>query len=805
MKEIEDILSGINNGNALLFAGAGFSKECRNVSSEKLLLGSELARELAKLLGIKESSKLSYVADKFFTACDNGEKNIEELISFMKSKFTVSVVSDSVKNICSVPWDIYYTTNYDNSIEKAVDGVVSVDMDSDDTYELRDRRCVHINGFIENITQENINKTFKLSETSYMIEDGFLKSTWFTVFKRDLERATVVVFIGYSLYDFDIKRLIYSCANKNKVYFVVKSDCSEEEEYELLKFGKVLKIGVEGFADELHRNMHKIKARKSMILSSVKEYKYENSNIDVSDNDVEKLLMLGKCNNGILENDILEKGNNYIVYRDIIDNILEVIKKNNVIITGDMGNGKSIILRSCLPVLKKEFSNVFIIDDPYKDYISDVESISSEADGKVVFVIDDYGDYIRLFEYLRAFKCDNIRFLLTARTSRHERIKIKLEEFNVPYNIISIDFLKDNESECIANIIDSIGFWGDKYITKRDKVTFINNKCKRQMSVLLLDILDSPHIKEKLKNIVDNLLCSNDELKRVTVIALFLCMLDIKVDTALVSHFAGSVAYSSNVINNENFIDIFRVDRSLFMSKSSIFCQKVIRDFVSADYTMKVMLDIASTLDNNGNGYVYDTIFKSCLKFSTIERVLPEEDKLKNIISYYERLKRCIKWLVNDPHFWLQYAMGHISCKNYEKAQLLIKNAYGKAKAKDNYYTDNIDTQQARLYMLMAMDASSTLEAVELFNDGHRILLKVPNSIYKYRQIRLYKKFYDEVKSNLDFNYINKILQMCNEMITSINTKNEFLEIDNESSIRNARIRELNEIINDVKQNRCDT
>ena len=141
--------------------------------------------------------------------------------------------------------------------------------------------------------------------------------------------------------------------------------------------------------------------------------------------------------------------------------------------------------------------------------------------------------------------------------------------------------------------------------------------------------------------------------------------------------------------------------------------------------------------------------------------------------------------------------MGHISCGDYEKAQTLLDNAYGKAKIKPNYYVDNIDTQQARLYILKAMQAETTIESLDMFRLGHRKLMSVPNSRYKYRQVYLYEKFYNVV--NLSINEVakNSILRYCNEMIGSITSDTQNIE-SSEAYMKNSSIIQLKNIINHI-------
>ena len=128
-------------------------------------------------------------------------------------------------------------------------------------------------------------------------------------------------------------------------------------------------------------------------------------------------------------------------------------------------------------------------------------------------------------------------------------------------------------------------------------------------------------------------------------------------------------------------------------------------------------------------------------------------------------MKRKVKWLIYDPQFWVQYAMAKIATPDFDKAQQYLDNAYAKAKHKDNYDTSNIDTQQARLYLLRATKAKFTLEAPKLFADAHRLLCKTPNDIYKYRQLYLYIEYYDKVFNLLDIKSKNNFIYSCKEIL----------------------------------------
>lgn len=780
-----------NAGRAILFTGAAFSAGSMNVlKDEKLPLADELAIKICKLGPFNNSTNLSYAADRYIKEYRDDDKKMNELVEMLKNTFTIYSASKTVSNICSAPWIKFYTTNYDNSIEVSVDGITPIDTESPvEKNEIKSKRCVHINGYIENLKLKNLNKSFKLSEASYLSPDGFLNSAWYAVFKRDLERCSMLVFAGYSLYDLDIKRILVEIPGlKEKTYFIAKEGCSEEDKYIFSQYGTVLDIGVDKFGSLIVESDQFKMDFSQEDQFSIQKYQFEETVATVHDNDIEKLLLLGKINKALIENDVLSQKNEFVVFRDYVNKISNFIASGNVIVTGDLGNGKSVLLDECLPALAIKYGNVYFIDDPYIDYITEVEGICAQNDGIKIFVIENYFLYMDLFEYLLAFNTENVRFLLTARSGKHERLKDQLDVLNFSYKELSIDLLTNNEKQSVSELIDSVGFWGSKFTSSVDKRKFIDEKCREQFAPLLLSLLDSENIKSKISAILGDLIDKDDNLKKATVTGLFISMHDVKSDLSLLSTLAGNYIYDKEIMHNESFREIFHTRKGSFDSISSVFCQKIIKDFISPKYILDLMLNIAKKLDHNPKSKVEECIYKSCFKFSTVERVLPNENKLKNIKDYYEILKRGLPWLIDDPHFWVQYAMGHISCGDYTKAQVLIDNAYGKAKQKQNYHTNNIDTQQSRLYILQAIKAETVDTAIEFFLKGHKKLLNVPNDKYKYRQISLYEKFYDSRYHDFTAEMKKSMERACNDMLGRLLIKDRqdesMREFDKQSVIK---------------------
>ena len=123
--------------------------------------------------------------------------------------------------------------------------------------------CVHINGSINKLNQETLNSKFKLTHSSYLTSDEFRNSNWSYIFKKDLETCSSIVFIGYSLYDIEIEKILYNNPSfKNKVIFIQKevddSIDTTREDYSFNKYGKLYRIGLSGFCSLIERQYNEI-------------------------------------------------------------------------------------------------------------------------------------------------------------------------------------------------------------------------------------------------------------------------------------------------------------------------------------------------------------------------------------------------------------------------------------------------------------------------------------------------------------------------------------------------------------------
>lgn len=217
--EYQQALIAAQNGNAILFLGAGFSRGLHSVEGNQLPSGSELANILCKKGSIKITSDLGLAAKRYLR-----NDSEDSLISILKSYFVVKNTPATYSSIFKCPWRQVYTTNYDNVFEVGAQDhemlYQSVDATDIPRNSANKKRVIHINGFIDTVTPDNLNTSFKLTNPSYLTTH-FRDSIWSEVFKRDINSAHAVFFVGYSLYDIDIQEILFGSPDlKNKTFLL---------------------------------------------------------------------------------------------------------------------------------------------------------------------------------------------------------------------------------------------------------------------------------------------------------------------------------------------------------------------------------------------------------------------------------------------------------------------------------------------------------------------------------------------------------------------------------------------------------
>ncbi|EML6555353.1 SIR2 family protein [Klebsiella michiganensis] len=752
---INELLRKVSSRRAVLFLGSGFSCDAVDFNKDSLPTASILATNIAKINNMNSFDDLKYTSDRVIS-----DGYGEELVKLLRRTFTVKDVQEHHQIISALPWQRVYTTNYDLCFEQAAKNVsidyATIDISNDSLVELkRDNLCIHINGSLKNLSIDTLNTSFKLSESSYLSSDSIESSQWFYPMQRDFEEASAIIFIGYSLYDIEVKKILLDETTvKDKVYFITYDLPDERTLYTFEKFGTVLPIKTSGFAD-LFKGY--IPDDVEFELRVLNQYDYRPSKSNITDTDVDRFLLTGDIDNSIVDyfqSKSNERSAPILIFRKELNQAFELVKNNaNILITSELGNGKTIFLKILCSVLSQNSHDVYYINSLNNNTYHDIEFLSKST-RQSILIFDSYEQYIDLLNFIDGLKSSKITLILASRTSSHEYFFSKFKFHNLNFTNIEIDELDHDEVVSLIQIIDNIGLWGDNASLMEDhKIRLIDRKYKNQISLILLGIINSPVIISKIKSNTFSLLENKDYKKTIFTICL-LSFLDLPLTKSLISEIAQNRAiYDLKLIKDKSFTEFFGIKKNQASTKSSLFSLSFITNIFESNYIVDELLNIVELLGNTKHDvHERRELQKAILRFSIVERLLPPLGIKTNLIRYYENLKRALPIIKEDPHYWLQYGMAMLTYNDYVRTERFFGLSYNLANNRLSYHTQHIDVQSSRLNLMKASDRTLDLQTIDrfkLFEEAHAKLCKVDNDIHKFRQLHLYRDVFDVIYSDL--------------------------------------------------------
>ncbi|QDD68102.1 hypothetical protein C6V80_09645 [Caminibacter pacificus] len=376
--------------------------------------------------------------------------------------------------------------------------------------------------------------------------------------------------------------------------------------------------------------------------------------------------------------------------------------------------------------------NVFELIDYELDFKNDIELINNLQNQSIIF-IDRYCDNVDLLNYLKIYNSEKIKVILSDRTSNHNHFiennfnDLKFYEFN-------LDMLTEREIEKIIEILFHIGIWGKYSNNKR----VIKNKIIQEyykLSLLLLDIFESEQIKKEIESLVKPFI-KEKNLKETFFAILLLNLIDVEITKSLVEEVSGN-----DVIMNISFNELFGKD---FKINSSLLSKFIISNYFTYSFIKEILLKIVEKAqDYKKYDVFWQKIERELLRFHFIEQIIPKEHKKIVLKQYFEKLKSKdkLQWLKNEPHYWLQYAMAEMANKNLQSAQQKLDTAYALKSSK--YDFSYIDNQQARLYLLFALQENNGKKIFDYFQKANS-LLTTKLDRYSVKHIATYKNLYKE-------------------------------------------------------------
>ena len=745
--ENQDIFNSILRGNAVLITGSGAHLNVKTPHGERFPSGVNLASQLYNLCGIDHPENpwdLQDAAETYqemFSSAD--------LIQEIKNQLRVGKIEKEHKGLYSFKWQRVYTTNYDevpliatSKMDHALSLIPITLKTHRSEHDLEKNLCIYINGYIGKLTEQSLNDEFKLTGRSYLAAEGLKDSEWGAVFGEDLETADCIVVVGLSLdYDLDIKRFIFNKKVINKTVFIESSQITLDKKRKLERLGCVKSVGMKAFVQELseYASKHPIRIDNGLhYYKAFEAFKPKNPIKSATTFEVHDLFMIGQINDSLWYRKAGKYNN--LIFRKKIHDVIKCINDGIKVIYlhANLGNGKTIFIESLKHQLQNKGIKFFTLKEDYEGVKGkDLKNIIKE-NGRKIVIIENYYNFLSVLGQFALYSLSDVQFVLSARTVLYDTRILEVNDIlkigEGESAIFDLNKLDRGEIAQIQTIINDNGLWGEKSnLSPTMKRRLLTGKgqgnCELQGIMLLL--VNSTDMKERINNVVKNIKEMPGNYFDVLILALLIKTMSLNISANDMSKILDvKIALDTNFTEDPNVQEIleFSSGTAGFKLRSAVTAKAILEELECNETIIKVLSKTAHYADPYSSAEKYENILKNIISYSHVKTFLINSgQKEAFLINYYNELKD-LTYYKENSFFWLQFSIACTNVGRYELAQTYLDNAYSWFRESDNVVPFQMDTQQAKLNLLL-IEKRKTLDIKEKFLQAHELLMKPVISI----------------------------------------------------------------------------
>jgi SIR2-like domain len=767
------------SGDCVLFLGAGFAKSSKNLLGKNLPTARQFANQLSAKLNVDaDEYALETISDFAIRDSRPDGLGLHGLVGEFLSTFTVTETSSQQDVICAVPWKRVYTTNYDCSFEFSAKKVgrnwTSLTIETGPNAN-RDR-CVHINGHVHDVNIGNFDRQIKLSHSSYAAGD-FSRSPWASQLRSDIGLAPAVFFVGYSMADIDIARLLFEAPHlKQKTFFIVAENANPVELPKLEPYGQIEKIGLEGLANTFAQSLA-IPKETSHTFSWLNKYERQTEVLGPTDEQSIRMLTLGDVRREQLAASLANPNFGYTIRRSAIDEVIAELNagRNWFVIHSSLGNGKSVFKEQLAESLSILGFDVFLDSEFELGRKDDIRHLANKG-SKSVVLVDEASSRLEAIKDLRAIDTSNITFVIFLRSAIFELDRGRFDEA-LPENfrIIDLNRLDKSELKEIRLLLDKLGLWGDMAALSFDKKDdYLRNKCSAEFANVILSLFENTEIGRKLTQVAEIAFRQKSSVAQLIILAFLMENADTAPRFSFVSEALGidawKLARSSEFSDASEFIYL---RNSEIATRSSIVARHLLRTAIRPETLLESIAYFLERFEQiRKHDRRVDALFKEFQRFSFLEPLVRNAPRRRELlIGFYQNVK-AIGSLSKNPLFWLQYAIARLSFEQYAEAEIYFKTAYSLARDGQPWLVRDIDNHYARLLLESRTKLDSYADFFWAFKEAHSKLfgqmLKGDNRHYPYRQAKNYVAFIVSRKKQLSDEEVKLFVSSCDQVLKNI-------------------------------------
>lgn len=701
-------------GKATLFVGAGFSIDSINFQDQNIPSVSPLLQRLNEGLAT-ESKMLDVAAGRYLET--HGHENY---LNLLRSEYKAKSASDDVVDIMKYPWNRIYTTNYDDVIENSLKAKRRYkSLDQNDIYKRQpknDLLVVHLHGFIDNFDIDNVSRDCILDFESNVANEVY-DGEWGALLRSDLTTSDVVIFIGYSLFDPEIPKLLKYASNRERVFFINSPYRDEDLEYRQKKFGQPIFIGRQNFS-KIASSADKQGVKQDRVSYSC----FTNARRDVLDDKaldnkkIEQLFAYGKIDDDALETDAAQETQRYIIDRTPVEKAIPGLAsiQSMTLFYGPLGHGKTIAIRKLASKLVRRNQEVFFATRNLDDLITELGQIAAKHPGAAI-VFEDIFRYSKKWDQINLVSSGKLTLIAS---SRINILNIRKMDLINAFSSYDVDFIKISEFDhqertALVPIVDRVGMWEEKAaLTTAAKSNTIVSEFDNNFADLLVGLIRSTDIIARFRSELDTLSEFSPTAHKAIMLILYLEFIGVEPDEDLLKE---ALAFDFSALADQSEVaeiwGIFTDGQGSNISfKSSVVSRYMLIHACDSEKLLLCLREAVEALSKVMHiSEDYYHAFRELLRFTYLKGVLDTKD-LTLCQSYYSKLSDNPECQTHSL-FWLQSAMCAVDNSDFVSAGRYFKNSYSYSNKIDGFVPFQTDNQMIRYIFLRGVQSESFNES----------------------------------------------------------------------------------------------
>jgi hypothetical protein len=789
--------STIEAGTSILFLGAGFSAEATNTNGEDI---KDVAALITYLLGkVGTTSSDGYDLD---TAAEEFQKEHgdEATVVALHSNFRTKEYTVDQATIVTQPWRRIYTTNYDDVIEMicsdnrkpitthGVNEPVSQPMPGT-------TQLLHIYGNIGRASAHEFATTFLLTERQ-RDNSPFLKSPWMRAFHDDVLAASSLVFVGFSLTDIDMRRLLGLMPSevRQKIHFVNHPSTKQPILTRMSKFGTPHAIGLSALAAHLGMKRPGAAVRSYTALPVAMQEMFFTPKVtsSISALDLERLFISGTLDlNKLSQADISAEPGAYTISRN--RNTYKRAGNNAsgsmpILVNSEIGNGKTIFADQIGYQYAQKNYRVFKFQrEP--DNIGAVLAYLQTLDESVLLIFDDVMRFPKLPTSVLEMRKNNIVVLATVRTSFLDTSAsaVKARLANMTSVEIDLDSPSREEAQRIVEYLTVNGLLGDYAdLSASEKLDFVEQTCGGQLRDIVLSLYDKGSLHTKVEDLLINIQKLDKSAQDLIIFSALLTQTGYQELSGVwllseLLDYSGAFEDLRASLNKHELGSLVRINEGDLSIRSPALAEFILKRVFNLETILDVVKRGLTSVHSHFSGEEdLLKMAKGLLKFSVYSRIIKNDRENAIIEKFYDDC-RLLSFAANDPLFWVQRSICTMYDKHFDISFRFIDNAYGLAKRRTNWDTYQIDNHKARVLLTqsretgVSADGSREREAISLLQS---VLTRKNDDLYHPLSVmRIYAEIVDKhlhVLTNEQKVFLNQIIETAIRSISNFRHTGRF-------------------------------